>query len=230
MGVTGMIPVTPRWFVREPWTPERDLHARTLYERGSPLAVVARELGTNTGRAAEAIRRAGGTIRPKNPNGVEWTAERRAHARTLYESGMTLTDIAGKMRTSAARVGEAVSRAGGVLRPPGPPHGERNFSWQGGRKVDRDGYVMILAPDHPSVTKAGYVREHRLVMEAHLGRYLTRDEVVHHRNGNTLDNRLENLELFACNADHLRVELTGRVPNWTPAGRARLSSRRRSVS
>ncbi len=74
--------------------------------------------------------------------------------------------------------------------------GENGGRWTGGHNVLSSGYVEIYAPTHPAARGGIYVREHRLVMEKHLGRYLLPSEQVHHKNGIKDDNRLENLELM----------------------------------
>jgi hypothetical protein len=78
---------------------------------------------------------------------------------------------------------------------------ENNSMWRGGRcKIN--GYVLVLMPEHPDATKAGYILEHRLVMEKMVGRRLRPEERVHHRNHVKTDNRPENLELFSNPAEH----------------------------
>lgn len=48
------------------------------------------------------------------------------------------------------------------------------------------------------------VRAHRWMMEQHLGRKLEANEHVHHKNGDPLDNRLENLEVIDAR-QHMRL-------------------------
>lgn len=63
--------------------------------------------------------------------------------------------------------------------------------------VDHQGYVRVMMRNHPMSNGKGYIPKHRLVMAEYLGRLLTRDESVHHLNGDKQDNRIENLELWA---------------------------------
>lgn len=63
-------------------------------------------------------------------------------------------------------------------------------------------YPSIKLPDHPRAGNNGYVREHILVMEKHLGRYITKDEHVHHIDMDKFNNSLENLHLFSSQSDH----------------------------
>lgn len=76
-----------------------------------------------------------------------------------------------------------------------------------------DGYRMILAKDHPFADMKGYVREHRLVMESSIGRILDPKEVVHHIDGDRSNNSIENLKLYASNAEHLSDAHGVKIPD-----------------
>lgn len=70
--------------------------------------------------------------------------------------------------------------------------------------IVKNGYRLVHVPTHPNSDQYGYVREHRVVMERVLGRLLSNEEVVHHRNGDKMDNGPSNLELFDSNSAHLK--------------------------
>ena len=72
--------------------------------------------------------------------------------------------------------------------------------------VDSRGYRTV-------VKRGKYLLEHRVVMSKHLGRPLLTTETVHHKNGDRLDNRIENLELWV--GQHARGQrVEDMIPYW----------------
>lgn len=63
--------------------------------------------------------------------------------------------------------------------------------------VNDNGYVCEYIPNHIQANKDGRVVQHRRIMSDHMGRRLESWETVHHKDGDKLNNTLENLELWA---------------------------------
>jgi len=83
------------------------------------------------------------------------------------------------------------------------PHarGENHYNWKGGRNftgATNQKYAVIY------VNKRKYVGEQRIVMEKILGRKLTKKEIVHHIDGDRLNNNPNNITRLS-KEDHFRI-------------------------
>lgn len=105
----------------------------------------------------------------------------------------------------------------------GAPKGKA--SWNAGMGkgwIDRRGYRWIRVNGRS-------VREHRHIVEQHLGRKLLPTEIVHHRNGDPADNRIDNLEVMN-GGDHMRHHHKGeKRPDMAKERMSRAARDRESI-
>ena len=82
-----------------------------------------------------------------------------------------------------------------------------------GRIID-GGYYKIKIRDYTPSLGRRYYLEHRYIMEQHLGRYLTKNEIIHHLNGDKLDNRIENIQIVSRQLHpviHYKLDVSDRI-------------------
>jgi len=127
----------------------------------------------------------------------------------LLDKGLPTSQIASAVGVSETTVRKSAIRQGKSV----------NDRYHKGEIITHNGYRMVKAPEgHPGADSKGYVREHRLVLESKLGRYLEQHEVAHHINHDKLDNRPENLEVMTL-ASHTSMHhlgKKGRGPDKAP--------------
>jgi len=193
---------------------------RERYLAGESLEDLAVAAGASYRTVGRRLRQAGVQLRPQYEKTAahrqKIAAARRAdipedELRELHAQGMSCREMEALLGWDEEAIRTRLIELG-LPRLPAKARPEKNYFWRGGYAVDEDGYILEHCPDHPQATTGGYVRQHRLVMEKILGRYLTPEEVVDHKNRDTSDNDPGNLELYATNADHLAATLSG--PGW----------------
>lgn len=204
------------------------------YQAGESALDLARECGLSGYQPiVRELREAGIPVRPPGgrPGRIPaHIAAKMLHldptqVRALRAEGLSATEIGQRLGCSAEPVRELMVEHG-IERLPGKARSDRNAFWRGGYAVDKHGYILVRRPERPDANRAGYVRAHRLVMEATLGRPLAPREVVDHEDGDTSNNHPDNLKLYPSNGEHLRATRTGR-PRLAPAEREAL--RRQAV-
>ena len=69
--------------------------------------------------------------------------------------------------------------------------------------ISSHGYIKnYVGCNHPQADSKGYVYEHRIIAEKFVGRPLFSKEIVHHKDGNTQNNSLNNLEIVQGRGGH----------------------------
>lgn len=219
--VSRNVPLHKTGFPKKPWgIPVEEAHRR--YLSGEPAESIAEAVGLHWTSVLTRFQHEGLKTRSKKESAQLRGLQKRVpvdaqQVQSLYESGLSMRAVAEEMQISQKVVWNNLHRLG-VARRPNSSGGALHVSWKGGYTYDKHGYILVRRPEHPQANRSGYVRVHRLVMEEQVGRLLTREEVVDHKNTDTSDNHPDNLQLYATNAQHLRTTRTGST-QMSPAER-----------
>lgn len=140
--------------------------------------------------------------------------------------GKTFCRVCACRKTAAKRRGKPSPLRG--TKKPNSMCGEGHPSWNGGRYISSDGYVMVRVGTRTRGWR-GYRKEHLIVMEKKLGRKLKKGETVHHLDGDKQNNDPGNLVLCQSHADHrgLHSSLDSIAYSLVQAGLVHFDKKRR---
>lgn len=133
--------------------------------------------------------------------------------------------VSKRCKTCSAKSPEKIKQLRAKLKGRTDMKRENHPCWKGGRRKNKDGYILIsLPPDdffYPMVNSSGCVAEHRLVVAKSLGRCLQPWELVHHKGirysdiRNKSDNLEDNLEITSSLGEHIANHSKGYADGYT---------------
>ncbi len=139
-----------------------------------------------------------------------FTSEDDIEIKKLYESGKTAQQIADSYDVYKQSVLTSLKRTGTPRRQSwGRATGAKSAKWKGGNRYIK-GKRHVLLSGHNISRKDGYTAEHRVIMQDILGRKLKKKDVVHHVDGDRLNNSVNNLMVYRSNGKHLSAHSA----NW----------------
>lgn len=167
-----------------------------LYNSGLSIGETGRRMGHHHSVIAYHLKRNGVIIRSQRE--AQRKKIKTQDIADMYASGMSAPEIAAKLGITYQCVYDRLAEIGMKTRSRreqikvmiergtyNVPCGEKNKLWRGGTTIDEYGYRHINIGGK-------YILEHRLIWEKERGP-IPDGFVVHHLNGDKIDNRIENL-------------------------------------
>lgn len=78
------------------------------------------------------------------------------------------------------------------------PKGKDHYRWNNDKIISSTGYIkVIVGKDDELSDPNGYAYEHHIIWRCAGNKHPKKGQIIHHKNGNKQDNRIENLELLS---------------------------------
>lgn len=169
---------------------------KKLYESGVNSGVLCKQFGCAYSTLRSAIKELGGKTTRCGCQKKELTKKDIDNIIQLYKSGYSQKKIGTLYNLQQCTISSLLKKNKINTRY---NKGENHSNYKGGRLLTSGGYILVLLdnndPYYCMTNSLSYVLEHRLVMAKFLGRPLTKNETVHHIDGDRTNNKIDNLQL-----------------------------------